>query len=337
MKELGKKQIRFSQLHITVQFTGQAKLPRDKESAIRGGMGQCLMAQNCIQGGMCERCSFQPECIVQKIMYAPYQIKPDYVTKESMGYTLYCFDKRTEVEKGDLVTWTITLFGYTLLYFSQILNALHELGQRGLGKDHAKYQIVDIRNRKGRSILAEQRIFMKEYLIETLEDYVEERLAEWEDDSPAIRIWLQSPFCSKYRCAFINSIDEDSAQGIINAMTRRFHMLMLYEGISAEEVCYGAGDYLFLGGNARQVQVKRYSNVQDSKMELRGITGYLDLKVCRRELLAVILAGELTQVGKNTRFGFGVYRVEGIRGPSAQHGYGSPEDALSLCERRSGH
>ena len=299
--------VRFSQMQITIRFIEHALLPYDKDSAIRGGMGQCLLQQNCIQDRNCGQCSFQPECIVQKIMYSKYQIVPDYVTKESIGYVLSCLDKRTEVNAGDEITFTLTLFGYTILYLSQIINAIHALGLQGLGKDHARFELAWIRNRQGEPILTGQRVYMKNYKTEMLEDYVQRRMNM---DAGAFRLRLVSPFCSKYNGQFIQELDPNSVQGVLNAIVRKVHMLMLYEGIPAEPYHFEEGDYTYLGGRSHQVTVRRYSSSTDSKMNLCGITGYFDINIASRDLMKYILAGELIQVGKNTRFGFGVYQLE---------------------------
>ncbi len=303
--------VRFSQMHIAIRFMEQAAVPYDKDSAIRGGMGQCLLQQNCIQDRNCGQCSFQPECIVQKIMYSKYQIVPDYVTKESMGYVLSCLDKRTEVNAGDEITFTLTLFGYTILYLSQIINAIHALGLQGLGKDHARFEIAWIRSRQGRPILTGQRVYMKNYKTEMLEDYVRHRL---DTETGICRLRLVSPFCSKYNGQFIQELNSDTVQGVLNAIVRKVHMLMLYEGVPPEPYHFEEGDYTYLGGRSHPVSIRRYSSSTDSKMNLYGITGYFDIRVASRDLMKCILAGELIQVGKNTRFGFGVYRLERLEG-----------------------
>ena len=57
----------------------------------------------------------------------------------------------------------------------------------------------------------------------------------------------------------------------------------------------------------RTEQVERYSGTQDSHMTLRGITGQAVMKEIPEECMDYLIAGELTQIGKNTSFGFGKY------------------------------
>lgn len=304
-------QIRINRLQFTLEFPEQVTLPENKESAIRGGMGQMLLAQNCVTDQKCEDCSFREECIVQKIMYAKYKIVPAAVTSESAGFVLSCLDKRTEIKQGGQLRFTMTLFGNTILYFSQILNALHALGQQGLGSASARYRIVGIHNRKDQPILRGNRIQMRNYRIETLQDYVDERCSAW--DAMVVRLHFLSPFTSKYCSAAIETFSRETAPGVINAISRRVHMLMLYEGIETEELRFAEDeDYHFIAGESERVSVRRYSSVKRAKMELWGVRGYLEIEVKNRWLLEVLMAGELAQAGKNTRFGFGVYRVEPV-------------------------
>ena len=61
-------QVRFIKLHFTVAFCGDSVLPRDKVSAIRGGIGEMLLRMNCVRDRQCETCDFEKECTVQRIL-----------------------------------------------------------------------------------------------------------------------------------------------------------------------------------------------------------------------------------------------------------------------------
>ena len=44
-------------------------------------------------------------------------------------------------------------------------------------------------------------------------------------------------------------------------------------------------------------------------MPLRGIRGGMQLEKIPEDLILLLLAGEVTHIGKNTSFGFGRYRL----------------------------
>ena len=89
--------IRYTKLTLVVQFTEDTMLPKQKVSAIRGGIGEMLLRANCVRGRECEKCDFSDECIVQRIMYSKYEKKPSFVTTgESVGYVLECDNYKEE-------------------------------------------------------------------------------------------------------------------------------------------------------------------------------------------------------------------------------------------------
>lgn len=322
------RRVRYAKLRYTIRYLQDGEVPMDKESALRGGMGQMLLSQHCIQahlrrsGKPCEECcSFCPDCLVQKIMYAKFQITPPYVTKESLGFVLHCPDKRTYVQAGDETEFVLTIFGNTLLYFSQFLYALHALGQNGLGKAHVPFAIAGIHNSEGDSILADGDIRMDRYNVEFLDQYVEKRYGQILQEAHeadafsleqgvCIQLEFVSPITTKFCSEQVRTFDETTAPGVVNAICRRIHMLQLYEGILEEEERYYLGeDYEFLSGKGKAVCVTRHSSTKDSRIRMYGVKGYLTLQVYDPELLKILAAGELAHVGKNTRFGFGVYRI----------------------------
>ncbi len=185
--------IRFTILKIKLQMPEDCRLPRHKVSAIRGGMGNVLLAQHCIRDGKCEFCDFQESCIVQNIMYAPFRIKPSFANQnESMGYVIDCTSKKVEYHAGESLWVEFTLFGNAISYIMPIIYALTSLGGAGLGKEAAPFQVTEIVNRRRKPILRDGCIAMRNVLVETVESYVNERIAQQVDplENQAGHVWL---------------------------------------------------------------------------------------------------------------------------------------------------
>ena len=51
-------QIRYIKLHFTIEFIEDTMLPKNKVSAIRGGVGEMLLRANCVRNRDCEVCDF---------------------------------------------------------------------------------------------------------------------------------------------------------------------------------------------------------------------------------------------------------------------------------------
>ena len=84
-------QIRYVKLRFGLRIAEDTRLPVNKVSAIRGGIGEMLLRANCIRDRQCKSCDFESECIVRRTLYSRFEEKPDFVTSgDSVGYVLEC-------------------------------------------------------------------------------------------------------------------------------------------------------------------------------------------------------------------------------------------------------
>jgi len=297
-------QIRFSVVQFIVQLLENAVLPDRKEVVLRGGIGEMLLKQYCIRNRKCEECDFTNSCIAQNFMYAKYKKKPDFVTTgESMGYVLSTEDNKTQYKRGERLNFTLTLFGDTIAYLNPIIQTVHILGQSGLGEKRARYQIEAIKNRHGVAILENGNIYYENYRIEMLEDYVKERKKQLVNPH---KIIFPVPLAVKYKSEFI---DEFDIRAILNSVTRRIYMLGCYEGKEVEEKRFYENLPLVKEQKSKVYKINRYSTRTKQHMPLKGIVGEMKFDYLDGEILDYLLAGEITHIGKNTRFGLGKYKI----------------------------
>lgn len=303
--------IRFTQMRIKLLFPETCILPMYKVSAIRGGLGQMLLAQNCIHGGDCHECGFVSSCIVKNIMYAPFKIKPPSVTKdESMGYVIDCTDTRERYKAGDSLLVRFTLFGDTISYIMPVIYALTTLGCLGLGKDRAKFQITEIKNRYQKFILRGGTINLKNVLVETIGQYVDERMNYGSVGESPVKVNLLSPCTVKYQGKFLEEFNEHS---LVVSMLQKLYHYQLYEGNDAEKGYWNEEEFpVICMQQMRKVTIPRYSTTQEKKMYLKGIQGELELAECSERMQRLLYATEILHLGKNTRFGFGKIKVSNI-------------------------
>ncbi len=320
-------QVRFVKLRFTAAFLEDSVLPRDKVSAVRGGMGEMLLRMNCVRDRQCETCDFEAECIVQKIMYSKFEIKPAFVTTGgSVGYVLECENYQEEFKAGDRLDFYLLLFGKTIIYFYQIYQALSMLGeQEGLGKHHARFKIVGIRNMEGMPILEGKMIDMGRFVVHRLYDYIlfrTLRLASWPDREEIMMIF-DTPLTLKYKNEFQQKFQ---IEAILSAIRRRIYMLDCFEGISTNIIERG-GDSLglvILFQEHQLTSVSRFSNRKNEKMILSGLRGHVLLGGVSQETLELLIAGELIHIGKNSSFGFGRYHLKFV-----EEGAKVPDRALT--------
>ena len=300
-------QVRYVKLYFTLTFLEDTKLPVNKTSALRGGMGEMLLRANCVRDRNCETCDFESECIVRRTMYSKFEKKPDFVTTgESIGYVLECEDKREYYSVGENLEFHLILFGRTIVYLNQFIQAFAMFGMYGLGKEHSRFRITEIKNSTRELLFDGSQMNMERYHILHLSDYVENRICkqngQWKN-----QLTFYTPLTLKYQNKFLQ---EFQMEPVINAIRRRIYMLNCYEGMDKEWKEQNFKIPEIIWQNHQFVQVERYSSRQNSRMTLKGIKGTIQLDRVDDALLPLLLAGELIHIGKNTSFGFGRFRVE---------------------------
>lgn len=303
--------IRYIKLHFKVVLLEDTTLPADKVSALRGGMGEMLLRANCVRDRQCDLCDFESECIVRRTMYSKYEIIPPFVkTNDSIGYILECENHDEQFYEGDSLQFQLILFGKTIVYFNQYLQAFFALGMKGIGKENARYRIVSVTNTKSRPLLVNDAVYMENYQVQTIDSYVNYRIGRMCETKCRNIILFHAPLTLKYQGTFL---DEFQMEAIWNAVLRRIYMLECFEGM--ENTVYNIGELTNIAlpvierQEAHRVSVRRYSSTQDRKMVLSGIKGYMQLDGLPEKMLPVLLAGELIHIGKNTSFGFGRYSL----------------------------
>ena len=303
-------QVRFVKLHFTIAFLEDSRLPKDKVSALRGGMGEMLLRTNCVRDRQCEICDFESECIVQRTLYSKFEKKPEFVTTGgSVGYVLECEDYREDFNSGETLDFYLILFGKSIVYFNQYVQALHTMGEQcGIGKYHARFRVVGIRNTEGQPILKERSVNMNQYIVHILYDYVMFRKMQFDVTKSENIIIFDTPLTLKYQKEFQQ---EFQMVPILNAIRRRIYMLNCFEGIESD-LLYNYENSMIpeiLQQEHHMVHVCRYSTRKNEKMILKGIKGYIVLPGLPQDVTELLLAGELIHIGKNTSFGFGRYHL----------------------------
>lgn len=306
-------QVRFVKLHFTLAFYEDSILPRDKVSAIRGGMGEMLLRMNCVRDRQCETCDFEKECTVQRVLYSPFDRKPDFVTTDGgVGYVLECENYQEHFKAGEKLDFYLILFGKTIVHFYQLYQAVSMLGeQEGLGKYHARFHIIGIRNMEGMSVSDGRTIDMDRYVVHMLYDYImfrNLRCGPFAGKKDALLIF-DTPLALKYQSEFIKDFQMEA---ILTSIRRRIYILDCFEGIESDSFYQTENSSVpkILRQEYNQVSVSRYSMRKDKKMILKGIRGSVLVTGITEDVLMLLLIGELIHIGKYTSFGFGRFHLK---------------------------
>lgn len=306
-------QVRFVKLHFTAAFCVDSILPRDKVSAIRGGMGEMLLRMNCVRDRQCGTCDFDRECTVQKILYSPFDRKPDFVTTDGgVGYVLECENYQEYFKAGEKLDFYLILFGKTIVHFYQLYQAISMLGeQEGLGKYHARYHIIGIKNMEGMLISDGKTVDMDRYVVHMLYDYImfrNLRYGTFTGKKDALLIF-DSPLALKYQGELLT---EFQMEAILTSIRRRVYILDCFEGIESDNFYQTENSSIpkILRQEYHQASVSRYSMRKNKKMILQGIRGSILLTEITEDVWMLLLIGELIHIGKYTSFGFGRFHLK---------------------------
>jgi hypothetical protein len=297
--------IPYIKLKFNLIFIENTMLPRYKVSALRGGMGEMLLQSNCIRDRECRNCPYVRACIVRKTVYTDMKKKPAFMTgDDSIGYLIECENYQVKIHAGDRVSFTLTLFGESLVYFNQYLQAFYQLGLQGIGKEHSKYQIESVWNHKNQPIVQGNQVYMEYYQPDTVYEYICRRRKQMEDGLEN-KMVFSTPLSLKYRGKYLNRF---SSEAICQALSRRVFMYDYFIENYIEKPVFQKYPKI-IDQIAEKRCVRRYSSTQNQKMDMYGIQGMICFDEIEEELLYYLLAGEILHIGRDSSFGFGKYNI----------------------------
>ena len=280
----------------------------DKASALRGGMGEQLLKTFCIGDRKCSNCTFAADCIVQRTMYTQMEDAPEFMTHgNSLGYVLSCDDKKESLPALYELPFSLIIFGNTIIYTGAFIQALTRLGEVGLGKNRVLFKIKKITDYRGNEIYDSIHRHMLPCVPTVLEEYVQCRLSNIQAVGIRGKIEFVTPLRLKHNGHIMREPDMEQ---IIRALKRRIYMLACYEKIptqSFEQTYYEIPSVI--NYYWQEVSVYRRPSLTNERQSYCGLTGYIQLESINEETLKLLLAGEVTHIGKMTSFGFGKYVV----------------------------
>lgn len=298
--------IPYVKLTFQLVFQEACLLPGEKVSALRGGLGEMLLRQNCVRDRECGVCPFMEECLVHRVFYTKMEKKPPFMKGEdSIGYLIECENVQTSFQEGESLFFYLTLFGKAIVNFGQYFQAFYQLGMVGLGGDGARYGIRQVVNQEGLPVFYDGQICLPNCRPGTLYDYAMERLETLRRSGMEGKIVFHTPLTLKFRGEFIQ---EFVPEAIFAALSRRIMMMDYFVGVYEKGVEFEACPVVE-GQKVRRKSVERYSSTQKNRVVLKGIVGYVHFRDIPEEYLPYLLGGEVIHIGKNSSFGFGRYRL----------------------------
>lgn len=296
--------IRYVKLHFHLKILEDTILPKNKVSALRGGMGEMLLRANCIRDRACGKCDFASECIVRRTMYSQLEIQPEFMqSNDSVGYVIECENYEEDFIAGEELSFQLVLFGKNIVYLNQYLQAITFLGMEGIGKYKSKYVVEYVTNTKRKILVEGNNVYKQNYVVQTVSEYVQYRMQAVQKENTIV---FHTPVTVKYKGQMMQQID---LEAIMAAIARRIYILDCFEGIVTDKTDITGHVPKVISQNVYTAAVERYSSTHDEKIRLHGICGSAMLEQPDQVAKILLYAGELIHIGKNTSFGFGRYSL----------------------------
>lgn len=298
--------IRFTKLTITIQFTKAGSLPAYKVSALRGGIGDMLLLGNCIADHNCKSCTFTSSCVVQNIYYHKPRISPAFATeKANMGYIYECFDYREKAIIGETMQFNMILIGDVIVNFAQILQAMYQFSQIGIGKDHVTFRIMSIYNHRNEAVLSNNNVTLNCLKPDYLADYIRPQLVKM-PATTSVSVEFITPWSAKQQGQQLTAFD---VEAFVDSVYRKIYMLNCLEGNPMDRSHPFRNVMSISDSSYNEVAIKRFSSTHNYKITMEGLCGNFVINNLPSEFLPYLIATELVHIGKHTSMGFGKFFI----------------------------
>lgn len=308
-------------------------LPPYKGSTFRGGFGHAFKKVVCVNRSRdCGSCLLKERCVYSYVFETPPP--SDTAKMRKYPYAPHPFvltpplEDRTEYEKGESLSFDVTLIGKAIDFLPYFIYTIDELGRIGIGKGKGEYSLEEVQG-IGPDETTEMIYCSREKLLRNptqspftfdLSPSLSASLSPSTLDlSPSVSpSTLHLLFLTPTRLKFNGHLSPTLEFHIlVRNLLRRVSLLSYFHCGKELEL-----DFKGMIERAQAVKVKesnltwvdweRYSNRQEEKMKMGGFTGSAAFGGDFEEFSQLILIGEQIHVGKGTSFGLGKFEVETI-------------------------
>ena len=253
-------------------------------SQIRGAFGYALKKVTCINPtSLCEGCFATTNCLYHQFY------------EEKNSYHKY----RLDFELGkNYYDFSFYLFEEVCEKLPYIISALHMmLTQNGLGKEKVKYENFEM--------FINDKSCMQKWKIVIPKEFI--KRFEIKNRDKNIKLKFITPLRIKKDNRFLRS-DEIELKSLINSIYQRQMKIL---GREYKKFPYEIKGEI-ISKSLQFKELTRLSNRQKTTMNMGGIIGEIEFKNLNKECFEVLKLGELLGVGKQTVFGLGKIKVEGL-------------------------
>lgn len=290
------------------------RLPRIKGSMLRGAFGHALRKIGCGERKPCTNCIAKSQCVYTHIFETLILVTPPpgmKGTSESpKPFVIDFSDQKTEFQEGDSLTFQMTLFGIACDYVLYIILAVQRMAHTGLARGRYRFQLFQAMQ----YVDNQPPLVIYESDHDILKGQVKTSLTiNFLQLSEKARIIFQTPMRLKLNGHYVTDIDFRTF--VIRMLLRV--MEISYFFVPDAKVYWDFSEWMHLTKtvkipekNTRWQDWPRYSNSQQTKMNLGGFIGHWDITGDLHSFEHLISICTILHVGKATTFGLGKIAVQ---------------------------
>ena len=298
-------------------------LPSYHGSTLRGGFGHAFRRIICaFKARECTDCLLRQQCVYSYVFETPVPADAKIMRKYTAAPHPFILEPSTNIrksfQKGEDLSFGLTLIGRATDYLPYFIYAFEELGRIGIGKGRGKYELREVAEEvsKGDSLPKKSVIYSGDTKLLTQTSSP----IQWADiiaNSPepphAVSISFITPARIKYKNRFIKDLEFHI---FFRSLLRRISLLSYFHcGYRLDDS--GFKDIIEQAREIKTVKQslywhdwERYSNRQKTRMKMGGFMGEIAYEGELEKFWPYIRLGEYVHVGKGSGFGLGRYRIE---------------------------
>ncbi|MBN2444944.1 MAG: CRISPR system precrRNA processing endoribonuclease RAMP protein Cas6 [Spirochaetales bacterium] len=307
----------FTCYKIHVKALEDINLPYYKGFALRGAFGHALKKTVCIRKQTdCPDCLIRNQCPYSLIMGNPVQADhphfKKYYTPQRPYIIVPPLEQIHSFPKGSLFSFDLVLIGNMRTYIPHFMYAFTQMGETGLGWKRGKFVLMRVETLplSGESLCIYNQATGALRLPDTSIPFSD--LSPDSELPGKITLRFLTPFRMKIKG---NLTSDFSFSLFYKRLLERLMVLNhffcdgdLVEIDEEDSSC--APDISIHKETLRWIDLERYSNKQQGKMKMGGVTGNITFQGPLASYIPVLRAGEYVHAGKGASFGFGKYSID---------------------------
>lgn len=313
---------RVARYELTLLVQEPMTLPVHKHNLFRGGFGYAFKSMACAwqpPPKSCEGCKHLGTCAYARIFETPLPPDSPVLKAQKNIPAPYIIsaprDRRTHYRPGELISFQLTLLGWAIDALPYFLYAFQELGRRGLGRDHAAYELLlttFISQQDRRRVL----ILRDNAISGDYGRHYDQAGPNWPapPSHPVHQLTLdfRTPALIKYQGDILRT--PPPFHVVIRTLLRRLSSLALFYGPGPWELDYRgwierAETITISSQQTHWANWHRYSTRQKQRVPLGGLMGRITYAGDLTPFLPLLRLGQSIHLGKGVVFGQGAYTL----------------------------